>query len=269
MVNLEQLHSVILIIADEIDRICKKNNIAYTISYGTLLGAVRHKGFIPWDDDFDIEMLREDYNRFIQACKTDLDESKFFLQTDETEKFYAFAFAKVQLKGTEILEDFSKNVPIQHGVFVDIFPLDNLPGNKITAKHLVKINNIIKNVIWVKCGYGTESYKKKVSYWLLKLAGLFFSIEKLKKVRNNLLNKFNSIETDYVFVSDSSKYKRNKDWYYQLSDYYFEGRKYKGITNYDTYLTTLYGNYLKLPPESERCYHSNGTVNLGSFSNRI
>ena len=238
MNNLKQLHSAILIIADEIDRICKKNSIAYTISSGTLLGAIRHKGFIPWDDDFDIEMLREDYDKFIQACKTDLDGSKFFLQTDETEKFYAFSFAKIQLNGTEILEEFSRNVPIQHGVFVDIFPLDNFPNNQ-KALFLIKYNYIIKNLIWIKCGYGDYEHKKKVSYWIFKAVVLFISIEKLKKMRSNLLNKFNSKKTDYVFISDYPMHRRRRDWYYQLSDYYFEGRKYYGITNYDAYLVTI------------------------------
>ena len=266
MDNSARLKSAILIIADEIDRICKKNDIDYTISSGTLLGSVRHKGFIPWDDDFDIEMLRADFTRFIEACKTDLDESRFFLQTDETEKHYGFAFTKVQLKGTEYLEDFSKNVPIQHGVFVDIFPLDNLPDDEKIAGRILKLNHIIKNLIWVKCGYGAAGNKKKTSYWIFRTAGLFFSIEKLKKFRRNLLNKFNNSETNYCFISDYPRFKRKNYWYTQFSDYDFEEKKYRGIVNYNDYLTTLYGDYLKLPPESERRKHSNGVINLGKYS---
>ena len=266
MDDLQRLQSAILIIADEIDRICRKNDIAYTISSGTLIGSVRHKGFIPWDDDFDIEMLRADFTRFIRACEVDLDKSRFFLQTDETEKQYAFAFAKLQLKETEYLEDFSKNVPIQHGVFVDIFPLDNLPDDERIAGRLLKLNHIIKNLIWVKCGYGTATHKKKATYWIFKTAGLFFSVEKLKKIRRNMLNKFNNSETNYYFISDYPKFKRKNSWYTQFSDYTFEGKKYRGIVNYNDYLTTIYGDYLKLPPESERHIHSNGVINLGKYS---
>src|SRR5690554_4796206 len=94
-VNLKAIQSIQVEILLEIDRICKKNDIRYQLFAGTLLGAVRHKGFIPWDDDIDLAMLREDYDKFIQVCKYDLD-NKYFLQTYETDPQYTFTFGKVR-----------------------------------------------------------------------------------------------------------------------------------------------------------------------------
>ena len=116
MTETQKLQKLILYIADEIIRICEKNDIPYNITAGTLLGAVRHKGFIPWDDDFDIAMSREDYERFLKACKKDLDTSVFFLQTADTDRKFAYSMAKVQLLGTEIIEEFSIGVDIHHGI---------------------------------------------------------------------------------------------------------------------------------------------------------
>ena len=125
----KKLQTAILMIAKEIVRLCDENNIPYFINGGTQLGAVRHKGFIPWDDDFDIGMRRADYEKFLKVCEEQLDHNKYFLQTEDTEKNYDFYFAKIQLKVTSIIEDFSKNVQIEHGIFVDIFPYDNIPDN--------------------------------------------------------------------------------------------------------------------------------------------
>ena len=128
-ISKKKLQTAILMIAKEIVRLCDENNIPYFINGGTQLGAIRHKGFIPWDDDFDIGMRRADYEKFLKVCEEQLDHNKYFLQTEDTEKNYAFYFAKIQLKGTSIIEDFSKNVQIEHGIFVDIFPYDNIPDN--------------------------------------------------------------------------------------------------------------------------------------------
>lgn len=262
MIDNEKLKSAILFIADEIDRICRKYNITYTISSGTMLGAIRHKGFIPWDDDFDIEMRRDEFERFITICDKELNNNIFYLQTDKTEQFYAYSFAKIQLNGTLFMEDFSSNVPIHHGIFVDIFPLDKVPNNRIKAS-IMKINNhIIKSMIWIKCGYGTLQHKKKFSYWLLRIAAAFFKLETLKLFRRDLLNKYNSNPTNYFFISDYPRYRLKCTWYETFCEYNFNGHLFYGLKNYDEYLKEMYGDYMVLPPEAERYNHSNGVISI-------
>lgn len=128
-----RLQGVILIIAREIDRICRDNNIKYFMDGGTQLGAVRHNGFIPWDDDFDIGMRRSEFERFVDVCRISLDSKQFYLETVEDEG-YGFSFAKIHLNNTEIVEDFSKNAKAHHGIFVDIFPYDNIPDASLNRK---------------------------------------------------------------------------------------------------------------------------------------
>ena len=259
-----KLQKTILIIAEEIDRICKSNNIQYDMDGGTLLGAIRHQGFIPWDDDFDIGMKRREFEKFIEACKRDLNREVFTLQTTETEN-YAFAFAKVHLNNTVIVEDFSKNVNVHHGVFVDIFPFDNLPNNKIAKRLYLANNHILKNLIWVKCQYGTQKMKRKVSYHIIKFIGLFFNINKLKKERNKLLLKYNNCETEECFTSDYPMYHLKNKWFKNLDSYIFENRQLPGFRDYDEYLTAVFGDYMELPPEEERRVHTTHDIDFGPY----
>lgn len=165
-----KLQDTILIIAKEIDKICKENNIDYFMDGGTQLGAIRHRGFIPWDDDFDIGMKRIEYDRFINVCQQSLNKKKFHLETEE-DIGYGFAFAKIHLKGTEIIENFSKNANVDHGIFVDIFPYDNIPDSDLKRTLFLAENHILKNLIWVKAGYGSAEQKRKLSYFLFSLVG--------------------------------------------------------------------------------------------------
>lgn len=261
----KKLQRAILIIACEVARICEKNDIPYFINGGTQIGAVRHNGFIPWDDDFDIGFKRKDYEKFIKACDKDLNKDKFFLQTPETEEYYAFDFAKLQLKGTEIIEDFSKNVKIQHGIFVDLFPHDNIPDCKLKRKLFLFKNHLMKNILWVKCGYGEKKHKSKLSYKMVKFVSKFFSIKQIKQSRSKLLDKYNNTKTTQCIISDYPNDLIMNSWLDDLQLFRFEEVDFYGIKQYDAYLKSLYGDYMSLPPESERIVHSNYKIDFGLY----
>lgn len=261
-----KLQRAILSIAVEIKRICELYNIPYFINSGTQLGAVRHRGFIPWDDDFDIGMKRKDYEHFLKICDRELDKSKYFLQTEDTEPYYAFCFGKIQLKNTNIIEEFSKNVPIQHSIFVDIFPYDNLPDNSLIRKLFLFQNHLIKNLLWVKCGYGEEFHKKKRTYKILKVLSRFISKERLKEIRKRLLRKYNSLKTRQCFSGDYPGERLMNSWFDSLVDYEFETEFFKGFEKYDEYLSRMYGNYMELPPVEQRVTHTTVKVEYGPYN---
>lgn len=126
MIEIRPLQMVCLEILKEIDRICTKYNIQYWLEGGSMLGAVRHHGFIPWDDDLDIAMFREDYERFLKIAQKEL-KPEYFLQTHEIEREYPLFFAKVRKNNTYIEEECFLSLNFHKGIFVDIFPVDKLP----------------------------------------------------------------------------------------------------------------------------------------------
>ena len=140
---LDKLHSVQIEILDEIVGICDKHNLTYFLIGGTLLGAVRHKGFIPWDDDLDIAMPREDYEKFLKIAKTELDK-KYYLHDISIDKNYWQPFIKIRKNNTLFDEKMIDNIETHKGIFVDVFPFDNLKRDGI----LLKIKwSILKNLL--------------------------------------------------------------------------------------------------------------------------
>ena len=176
-------------ILKEIDRICKKNNIDYTLYGGSLLGAIRHKGFIPWDDDIDVAMTRKNYNKFIKACKYDLGD-KFFFDSYETNKKYALFYGKVKLKNTLFVEKKNyDNYDETSSIWVDIFPLDAVTGRMDkNQKFQYKLFGYITTLITIKNGsnyYQNSKIKKKI--YLLKTV-FFFNFNYEYNINLNIIN---------------------------------------------------------------------------------
>lgn len=171
---------------------------------GSLLGAVRHSGIIPWDDDMDFGMLRKDFEKFIEACSKDLDRDKFILQTDMNDKNYPFNFAKIRLKNTEILEEFSSDGNSEKGIFIDIFPFDNVPQNNIDRKFFYSSLYVIKNLLWVKLNYGDSERKKSLSYKVAKLLVKVISVSFLKKLKKKILSRSNGEITTKITTCDGN-----------------------------------------------------------------
>ena len=132
--EIRQLQMIQLEMLIEDDRICRKFDIQYNIIAGTLLGTVRHGGYIPWDDDADVALLRPEYEKFRKACKTDLDTSRFYFQDHRNTKGYRWGYGKLRRKGTLFHREYQEHLPYRQGVFIDIFPLDGVPDNYLYHK---------------------------------------------------------------------------------------------------------------------------------------
>ena len=142
----KELKSVILNTLLRFDEFCKERDIKYTIAYGTALGAIRHKGFIPWDDDLDFGFTRDNYEKFIATAKKNL-SSEFFLQTWDSDREYGYAFPKIRKKGTISQERIAQDSDANCGIFIDLFPYDNLPNDKNKRRKLITKLTFLKKLI--------------------------------------------------------------------------------------------------------------------------
>lgn len=266
---MEHMHKMHLILADELKRICEKHRIKYFMIAGTLLGAVRHKGFIPWDDDMDFGMLRPDFEKFLEICSKELNTKKFYLQTDRNDKYYTFNFAKLRLNGTRVLEEFSSKINTNQGLYIDIFPIDVVSDNLVKATIQYKSFWFFRNLLWIKCGYGEEERKKQLSYKFAKIISIPFSIRFLKYMKQKIIARYQNENSRFVVTSDGT-YGLKKEtlksvWVLNLENYKFEDREYPGIYNYDEYLSHMYGDYMKIPPKDKQNHHARIEVDFGPY----
>jgi lipopolysaccharide cholinephosphotransferase len=258
MINetLNKLHIVEKEILDEVVRICNKYDIAYFFIGGTLLGAVRHKGFIPWDDDIDIGMLRSDYEKFIVVCKNELSKS-FFILDSKSCPAYVWNFTKICKNNTIVNEDnIESNVDNYHkGIFIDLFIYDNVTNNRIfnnIQNHLAtKINSLLR----LKVGLKKEKRKNIIFNFL----ALFISIKQINYLNQKVLTliKFSNYIFNWGGTYGINEAVFNKESFFPLTDVVFEGNIYKAPGKYNVYLKTMYGdNYMELPPIEKRNSHN-------------
>lgn len=251
--TLRRLQLTELEILDEIVRVCNKHHLRYYLAEGTLLGAVRHHGFIPWDDDLDIAMPREDYDKFIEICQTELDE-RFYVHSRETDENYWLIFAKVRKKGT-LMDEFNiRKLSVLKGIYVDVFPLDSVTTGKSTLKRFR--TKCIKKIYALIC------YKKGLDLPVTPLIRMVLfltkpvSIRGLSKFAEKLMRKQNHYKTNY-YVNYGSYYKTEKQTilknkYEPAVELMFEGKPYTVPHDYDYVLRRIYGDYMQLPPVEKR-----------------
>jgi len=261
---LRRVQLVELEIAKEIKRVCDKHKIEYFLDGGTLLGAIRHNGFIPWDDDLDIGMLRKDYEKFAEIASDELNDDYCF-QTMETEPNYGLVFGKVRKKNTVFLEEKNSDKLIHNGFFVDIFPYDYVPDSRYKQQKQKVCLNILKRLLIAKSGHkpwiidGKKNVKKWFVFLPLRILSFFISKKWLMKKYMTACTQYDEIGSDLVFpngISDYGRFFIRKDLLITI-DHCFEDTRFKIPSGYDVFLHTLYGDYHQMPPEDKR-YNRHG-----------
>lgn len=264
----ESLRKAQLYIAKEIRRICEKHNIHYFLDCGSMLGAVRHKGFIPWDDDMDIGMVKADYDKFLMVAPDELGED-FFLDNYDSNDDCALVFSKVRLKGTEYLEDKGDENRIHNEIFVDVFPYYWISDNEIERKIEGAMMAIFSQAILSKCGYKVwkgDGFIKRVKFIPTDVIGFFLSKRKMFAIINNLYNKHSSTKRMCIHAGSCYGYWFfDKDVFDDFVDAEFEGDMFKIPSRYDDYLKQAYGNYMELPPIEKRITHNIKKLDLGKY----
>lgn len=243
----------------EVDRICRKYGLKYTLTGGSMLGAVRHHGFIPWDDDIDIALRRKDYDRFQKICRSELDK-KFFLQSHKTDKEYYRLFDKLRINGTVYKETVHSSYNIHHGVYIDIFPVDATPVSKISQKlHKLEYKFFNTGLSAKYIDIIARSGKRKIAAILFRILYFPFSKEFLYNHAHATAIKYNKHPKGLNTIILSGTYVDKECFKYGMYEKYknveFEGHKVMAITNADYYLKRVYGNYMELPPIEKRVSH--------------
>ncbi|AHM57290.1 LicD family protein [Peptoclostridium acidaminophilum DSM 3953] len=272
MKKLRKVQLAELLILNEIARICDLNNIKYYLVGGTLLGAIRHSGFIPWDDDLDIAMERKDYDRFCSICKDQLHKD-FYLQNHVTDKNFNMYISKVRLKDTLLVDKRVKNLKMHQGIYVDIFPLDYSKKNTGTS---LKIRaSLIKVFFWIKVVKLKNAQPNIFIKRLLKIPATiiahFIPLALIDFLTNSLMTSED--EKAHYLVNFCSQYgyrkqTMNKHIYGDPIKVKFENNYYSAPAQYDFYLTRIYNNYMELPPrDKRRTIHEFVDVDLGKYRN--
>ncbi|MDR0980243.1 MAG: LicD family protein [Methanocalculaceae archaeon] len=265
--HLRKLQLVELLILLEVNRICEKHSIRYILTGGTLLGAVRHQGFIPWDDDIDIAMPKEEYEKFLSVCSTELTHP-FYLLNSQTERNYVYPFLKICLNDTIALERCLAQIPMHKGVWIDIFPYDNFPDGKISAlmylflrKYFLSSMSVLRNY------FPTTSGLRKFYRYCATLPIRYLSDDRLVSFRERVCSHYNTQQTKQkIAAAFSAKTDiMDADIFDDVTSLPFEGFFFPVPVKYHDVLTNLYGDYMTLPSEDKRQNHGLLEIDLGKY----
>lgn len=258
--DLNKLHQVLLEMLDEVDRLCSKHGLSYWLDSGTALGAVRHGGFIPWDDDVDIGMMREDYDKFIEIARKEM-SSDYVIQDNDSEPEYQSFHIKIRKLNTIYPQSYNAKYKYR-GFMLDIFPFDNAPDDsEKTKKKFRKFQKYRALCDMAARRVLSRSPIKRLVQRVIKIV----PNSVYRKRYECMCQQYNSTTTDYV-IPHTYKMQRSRIVIFNKKDLIpvkriaFEDREYSIMNNADAYLKTVYGDYMKLPPEEKRGFHLVGDI---------
>lgn len=258
-VSISEQKTIMLDILDEVDKFCSQNNINYYLTYGTLLGAVRHKGFIPWDDDIDIVMSRGDYEKFCRSFNNGRTDSLRLMSIDNTDGYYLLS-AKVCDTRTLLIEKVQN--PVELGVYIDIFVNDYLSDDLKAAKDLVHSNQRLFNLTKASIISDREgrAMYKQILLRFLRAVTKKIDVQKVLKRIEKQSRKYEEMTSSKYCGSITSLYYGEKEimetkWWGKGEKLSFEGREFNVPSDYHSVLKTFYGDYMKLPPVEQRVTH--------------
>ena len=256
--SLDEIKQIQIGILDQVDSHCRANNIRYSLFFGTLLGAVRHQGYIPWDDDIDLMMPRPDYEKFLATFNQ---SGRYQVLSHTIVRDFPYTFAKVQDSETRL--DENVGLPFKMGVNIDVFPVDGVPAEEARFEQYFRNLKRYRDALivkMIKLDFSQRSLTKNVMLVCLKILCAPVSYRWLIKTIQYKVAKFNYEDSDHVMVAcvhdNKRKHKALKDWYGEFIELEFESKKYFGIKDAGEFLTLQYGdNYMQLPPVGQRVTH--------------
>lgn len=267
-IGFEERKKLQLDIMNVLDAFCRENNLTYYLAFGTLLGAARHNGYIPWDDDIDIMMPREDYERLERIFPTD---GRYRFLTSKNTKNFPYAFGKV-IDTLTIKNEAIRPKYQMIGLDIDVFPIDNYPDDYGEAQSWsLKIRSLQDKMHQLMAQYakGRNIQRTIVRNLLISLRHLIddLGIATVERYVSNidvLSQKYNNIQTSYCGIASLATYgvkKRNRiEVYSSKVEVDFEGYKFFAPVGYDEYLKDTYGDYMQLPPIEKRVTHHSNKV---------
>lgn len=248
----KKIWMILLDILLEFDRVCKKHNLKYFLCGGSLLGAVRHKGFIPWDDDLDVAMLREDYERLLLVGPSEF-HTPYFFQSADTDPGYGFSFVKIRNSNTTGISTAFRYEKFNQGLFLDVFPLDNyLPDNEAETFQAIHAMNM-DNSTFMRMSNPNPSQADQDR--IANHSGLH--PQEVNRRIQKLARQYEHITTEYVamYVWTMWSYQREtfkRAFFDHIIDWDFQGFRFPISAQYDAVLQIEYGDYMQLPPVEKR-----------------
>jgi lipopolysaccharide cholinephosphotransferase len=249
------LHGHLMDAFAEFDRVCRAQDIPYYLISGSLLGAVRHQGIIPWDDDVDVGLLRPDYERFVRVAPHELGD-RYFLQTFKSEPDYFHCYAKIRVSGTKFVEATSIDCDIHQGVYIDIFPIDNVPESPAKRWLHAGLCKLLQTMVFARGKYRDLSPVKDLVARVLRAFLRPIPFPTLMSWLQAAMQLSRNDESTYVVIIGGPwSYRREcsaRRYFNNPIELTFGGHSASAPAMWHEYLTHLYGDYMTPPPEDER-----------------
>lgn len=254
--ELKQLQIIQQELIGEVQRICRKCGIHFNMVGGTMLGAIRHRGYIPWDDDADIGFLREEYEKFREACRTELNHEKYYIQDLRDTEGYRWGYGKLRRKDTAFVRLGQEFMPFEKGISIDLMPFDNVPDYWIKRRiHFFRCF-LYRKLLWSEVGGRTEKKPGiRMVYSFMSLIPMKIIIRSYQRFIDSGRKKNTKLVRILTFPTPKGVFGYKREWYTRLRLYSFGEMQLPGAEDYDGYLRVKYGDYMKMPPVEKRKVH--------------